>query len=172
MRRLVGTALLVLAFASPVSAMPGQSLDAFQKWAHGNTVLHSVGGESALDGSVSFATSFQAGRETAQFRALSDTAEARIVKESMIYSGPDDYRLDQHRETAGRLLSAVYGREIADDFRDAPVTTTGYGDLPTVAYRGKLFGYELSGNELVVRALADFDIDLICIEANNCPVGD
>ncbi len=163
---------LALACIASASAMPGQSLDAFQKWARGNTVLHSVGGESALDGSVSFATSFQAGRETAQFKAISDIAETRIVKESMVYSGPDDYRLDQHRETAGRLLSAVYGREVADDFRDAPITTTGYGDLPTVAYRGKLFGYELSGNNVVVRVLADFDIDLVCIEANNCPIGD
>lgn len=152
--------------------MPGQSLDAFQKWARGNTVLHGINGESALDGSYSFSTSFQAGRETGQFRAISDTADTRIVKESIVYSGPDDYRLDQHRETAGRLLSAVYGREIADDFRNAPVTTTGFGDLPTVAYRGKMFGYELNGNDVVVRALSDFDIDLVCIEANNCPIGD
>ena len=46
------------------------------------------------------------------------------------------------------MLSAVYGSAIADDFRGAPVTTTGYGDVPTVAYRGKLFGYELTGERV------------------------
>lgn len=152
--------------------MPGQSLDAFDKWAHGNTVLHGIGGDSALDGSISYSTSFQAGRETARFTATSDTGETRIVRERIVFSGPDDYRLDQHLATAGRLLSAVYGRDIADDFRGAPVTAAGYGDLPTVAYRGKMFGYELNGNTIVVRGLADFDIDLVCIEANTCPIGD
>jgi hypothetical protein len=172
MRRLIVAAALALATAAPAVAIPGQSLSDFDRWSHGNATLHGIAGESALDGSISYASTFQAGNTTAQFRAISDIGETRIATESIVYAAPDDYRLDQHRETAGRLLSAVYGREVADDFRDAPVALTGSGDLPTVAYRGKSFGYELTGARATVRALADFDVDLICIRANDCPVGD
>jgi len=172
MRRLIAAALFALATVAPASATPGQSLDDFDRWARGNVDLHGISGDAGLDGAIVYTTSFKAGITTAQFRATSDIAQTRIVRETIAYAGPDDYRLDQHRETAGRLLSAVYGSTIADDFRGAPVTATGPGDLPTVAYRGKLFGYEVTGESIATRALADFDIDLVCIEAGNCPIGD
>ena len=79
--------------------------------------------------------------------------------------------MDQHRETAARLLSAVYGSKIADDFRNASIAAPGFGDTPTVAYRGKLYGFEATGLRITVRALSDFDLDLVCIEANDCPIG-
>jgi len=172
MRRLIAAAFLALATIAPASATPGQTLDDFDRWARGNVNLHGVSGDAGLDGAIAYTTSFKAGMTTAQFRATSDPAQTRIARESIVYAGPDDYRLDQHRETAGRLLSAVYGSVIADDFRNAPVTATSPGDLPTVAYRGKLLGYEVTGERITTRVLADFDIDLVCIEAGDCPVGD
>jgi hypothetical protein len=172
MRRLIAAALFALAAVAPASATPGQSLDDFDRWARGNVNLHGISGEAGLDGAILYTTSFKAGMTTARFRATSDTGQTHVVRESIVYAGPDDFRLDQHRETAARLLSAVYGSAIADDFRSAPVTTTGYGDEPTVAYRGKLFGYEITGERVTTRLPADFDLDLVCIEADNCPVGD
>jgi hypothetical protein len=171
-RRLIAAALLALVAIAPASAMPGQSLDDFDRWSRGVTDLHGLTAQSGLDGAISYTASFKAGITTAEFRAVSDPAQTHVVRESIVYAGPDDFRLDQHREIAARLLSAVYGSTIADDFRSAPVAATGYGDLPTVAYRGKLFGYEAAGERVTVRALADFDVDLICIAANTCPVGD
>lgn len=175
MRRIVAPIALVAMALAPFSAAqatPGQSLDDFDRWARGNVNLHGISGDAGLDGAIVYATSFKAGMTTAQFRATSDVAQTRIVRESIVYAGPDDYRLDQHRETAGRLLSAVYDSTIADDFRGAPVTATGSGELPTVAYRGKLFGYEATGERITVRTLADFDLDLVCIRADDCAVGD
>ena len=172
MRRLIAAALFALATIAPASATPGQSLDDFDRWARGNVDLHGISGDAGLDGAILYTASFKAGITTAQFRATSDTAQTRVVRESIVYAGPDDYRLDQHRETAARLLSAIYGSAIADDFRSAPVTTTGAGDVPTVAYRGKLFGYEVTGERITTRLLADFDLDLVCIAADDCPIGD
>ena len=172
MRRLIAAAVLALAAVAPAAATPGQSLDDFDRWSRGVTNLHGLTADAGLDGAISYTTSFKAGITTAEFRAISDPAQTRVVRESILYAGPDDYRLDQHRETAARLLSAVYGSKVADDFRGAPVAATGSGDVPTIAYRGKLFGYELSGERVTTRALADFDGDLVCIAANTCPVGD
>jgi hypothetical protein len=165
-------ALLALASGAPASALPGQSLADFDSWSHGITNLHGISGQSGLDGVIAYTASFSGGVSTAEFRALSDKDETKIASESILYAAPDDYRLDQHRETAARLLSAVYGEKIADDFRSAAVAAPGFGDTPTVAYRGKLYGFEATGLRITVRTLADFDLDLVCIEANDCPVGD
>lgn len=146
--------------ALPAGATPGQSLAEFDAWAHRNPTLYGISGDSQLDGTIQYAVTFVAGPSTATYTAFSDKGETTIVRESIVLAAPDDYRLDRHLVVAARLLSAVYGRSIADDFRSAAAVESSDGDPPTVAYRGKLFGYEITGARIGVRTLAQFDVDL------------
>ena len=57
----------------------------------------------------------------------------------------DSYDILKHLDTAGSMLSTVYGANVAGDFKSA--TKVGSWTLyqqtqPTALYRGKLYGYE------------------------------
>jgi len=162
MYRPIALAALAFCTIAPLGAraLPGQSLADFDSWVHKNATLHGISGEAQLDGTIDYTVTIAAGPSTATYVASSDKDETAIVRESILLAAPDDYRLDQHREVGARLLSAVYGGKVADDFRDAKVAKSNGEDPPTVAMRGALYGYEISGARLTVRALADFDIDL------------
>ena len=92
-----------------------------------------------------YSATFQAGTVAGTFLA-NVGGDSKIVDESVaVANAGESYNILKHLDTASAILAAVYGANVAGDFKGA--TKVGAWTLyqqtqPTALYRGKLYGYE------------------------------
>jgi hypothetical protein len=143
-RQICAASLLALVPAI-AAASPGQTAAQFTTWAKANSALHDLQKKmSEMSGEPYYSATFKAGSVSGNF--LANIGESKVVDESVaVANGGDSYNINKHLDTAAALLSAVYGADVAGDFKSA--TKVGAWTLyqqtqQTALYRGKLFGYE------------------------------
>ena len=143
-RQICAASLLALVPAIAV-ASPGQTLAQFTSWAKANPALQGLQKKmSEMSGEPYYSATFKAGSVTGNF--LANIGESKVVDESVaVANASDSYDILKHFDTAAALLAAVYGANVAGDFKGA--TKVGSWTLykqtqQTALYRGKLFGYE------------------------------
>jgi len=92
-----------------------------------------------------FTATFHAGATPGKFLANAGDDD-KVTDESVAVDTPSEtYDILAHMDTAAALVDAVYGSNVADDFKTA--TQVGRWALfgqsqATALYRGKLYGYE------------------------------
>jgi hypothetical protein len=141
-------ALIVALFSTlPALAIPGQSIAQFQSWAKANPALHGLSKQLMNQDTALpyFTATFQAGSTPGTFLANAD-GNGKITDESVGVDTPDEaYDILKHFDTAAALVDAVYGSDVANDFKTA--TPVGKWALKgrthaTGLSRGKIYGYE------------------------------
>jgi len=127
-------------------AIPGQTIAQFQNWARANPALHGLSKQQVNQdtGQPYFTATFQAGSTPGTF--LANDNDGKVTDESVGVDTPDEaYDILKHMDTAAALVDAVYGSDVAHDFKTA--TQVGQWTLKgrthaTGLSRGKIYGYE------------------------------
>ena len=144
--RLVCAASLLALVPAIALASPGQTVAQFTSWAKANPALHGLQKKTnEMSALPYYSATFQGGSISGSF--LANVGEgSKITDESVaLANSSDSYDILKHLDVAASMLSAVYGADVASDFKNA--TKVGSWTLyqqthPTALYRGKLYGYE------------------------------
>jgi hypothetical protein len=159
-RQICAAALLALVPAM-AAASPGQTVAQFTGWAKANSALHDLQKKTGeMSGQPYYTATFQVGSVTGNFMA-NIGGDLKVLDESVaVANSSQSYDILKHLDTASALLSAVYGANVAGDFKGAAKvgSWTLHGQSQqTALYRGKLFGYEPAFAFVKVIALSMVD---------------
>jgi hypothetical protein len=164
-------ALCSIALASPASAIPGQSIATFKSWAAHERVLSGIKPvKDELSGWPAFQLLSGDHGITWRFYALSDGSTMRRESLSVSAVGKEPGTASIRHDGNGYgfvFFSALYGSDVANDFRHAALSATfkGANGATTRYYLGRRFGYvEAAG--LVLETPAAFKIELA--QAQRC----
>lgn len=144
-------AALVLALSSPAiaPAMPGQSVGDFRTWAKANSALRGLAQKmNEMTADPYFSATFRTHDGIAAMFTANVGGNNKIFTEDVyVDTNSETYDIQHHLDTAFALVLAVYGDDVASDYRHAApvghwklygVTTT------TALFRGKRFGYQVA----------------------------
>jgi hypothetical protein len=142
-------AALTLTLCSPqaAAASPGQTVAQFQSWAKANPALHALSKQQVNQdtGQPFYTATFQAGLTPGTFLA-NIGSDGKVTDESVeVDTTVEAYDILKHLDTAAAMVEAVYGPDVAKDFKTA--TRVGQWALKgrthaTALSRGTIYGYE------------------------------
>jgi len=142
-------ALAIVLVQRPALSLPGQTIAQFQAWAKVNPALHGLSKQqmNQMTAQPYFTATFHAGSTPGNFLAnVGD--DNKVSDESVaVDTSSETYDILKHLDTAMALVGAVYGANVANDFKTATQVGrwTLYGQSQaTVLDRGQLYGYEAS----------------------------
>ncbi len=140
-------------FTAPAYALPGENIKSVLRWAQKRSFVPK-GNEDNKTDFYSGETNFEKGQLFYKVSFL--PSDGIVTEESVKYRNSDqDLNFTRTGSDGLRLLQKIYGKKVAQDFRDSDyITRVGSSEF----YRGLKFGYITSSNQgFTVTRLEDLE---------------